>query len=302
MSNAESVWNIPEPLSKVDVRVDEDTVITLRRHGNPEGRRLVLTHGNGLSIDLYYPFWSLLADDFDLIVYDLRNHGWNPVSTLENHNIPTLVNDHDLIMEAIDRNYGQKPKIGVFHSVSGLISLLSPTKGSGFEARILFDPPLCKPGRSYYDFEEATALLVAMTRRRKHLFKTRESFAQVLGFLPNFKRLDPGLYDLFAKTTLRESTVERGYELCCPPEYEAQMIDYAGIYAVLIDFDTMKCPTKVIGADPTLQYSYLPTLDLSDILTVDYDFLPDATHFLQLEEPEQCVDALREFIELNDSL
>ena len=75
------------------------------------------------------------------------------------------------------------------------------------------------------------------------------------------------------------------------------MIDYAGIYAVLIDFGTMKCPTKVIGADPTLQYSYLPTLDLSDIMAVDYDFLPEATHFLQLEEPEQCVDAMREFIE-----
>ena len=302
MANSQAVWKVPEPLSTVDVRVDEDTVITLRRHGNPEGPRLVLTHGNGLAIDLYYPFWSLLADDFDLVVYDLRNHGWNTVSTLENHNIPTLVSDHDLIMEAIDRNFGKKPKIGVFHSVSGLISLLSPTKGSGFEARILFDPPLCKPGRNYFDFEEATALLVEMTRRRTHRFRTRESFSQVLGFLPHFKRVVPGVYDLFAKTTLRESTNQRGYELCCPPEYEAQMIDYAGIYAVLIDFGTMKCPTKVIGADPTLQYSYLPTLDLSDIMTVDYDFLPDATHFLQLEEPEQCVDAMREFIELNLSI
>ena len=302
MANSQAVWKVPEPLSTVDVRVDEDTVITLRRHGNPEGPRLVLTHGNGLAIDLYYPFWSLLADDFDLIVYDLRNHGWNTVSTLENHNIPTLVSDHDLIMEAIDGNFGKRPKIGVFHSVSGLISLLSQTKGSGFEARILFDPPLCKPGRNYFDFEEATALLVEMTRRRTHRFRTRESFSQVLGFLPHFKRVVPGVYDLFAKTTLRESTNQRGYELCCPPEYEAQMIDYAGIYAVLIDFGTMKCPTKVIGADPTLQYSYLPTLDLSDIMTVDYDFLPDATHFLQLEEPEQCVDAMREFIELNLSI
>ena len=299
MANSEAVWNIPEPLSTVGVGVDEDTVITLRRHGNPNGPRLVLTHGNGMAIDLYYPFWSLLADEFDLVVYDLRNHGWNTVSTLENHNIPTLVSDHDLIMEAIDRNFGKKPKIGVFHSVSGLISLLSPTKGSGFEARILFDPPLCKPGRNYFDFEEATALLVALTRRRTHRFNTRESFAQVISFLPHFKRVVPGVYDLFAKTTLRESPGEKGYELCCPPEYEAQMIDYAGIYAVLIDFGTMQCPTKVIGADPTLQYSYLPTLDLSDIMAVDYDFLPEATHFLQLEEPEQCVDAMREFIELN---
>ena len=79
------------------------------------------------------------------------------------------------------------------------------------------------------------------------------------------------------------------------------MIDYAGIYAVPIDFGTMKCPTKVIGAVRTLPYSYLPTLDLSDIMTVDYDFLPEATHFLQLEVPEQCVEAMREFIESSRS-
>lgn len=299
MTNSTAAWDVPKPLSTVDVRVDDDTVITIRRHGNPEGPRLILSHGNGLAIDLYYPFWSLLADDFDLVIYDLRNHGWNTVSAIENHNIPTLVSDHDLIMEAIDRNYGKKPQIGVFHSVSGLISLLSPTKGSGFEARILFDPPLCKPGRSYFDFEEAVERVAAMTRRRTHRFYTRESFSELLGFLPTFERLAPGVHDLFARTTLRGSPGEEGYELCCPREYEAQMVDYAGIYAVLIDFGTMQCPTKVIGADPTLPYSYLPTLDLSDIMTVDYDFLPEATHLLQLEEPEQCVEAMREFVELN---
>ena len=300
MTNSNTVWEVPKPLSTVDVPVDDDTVITLRRHGNPDGPRLVLSHGNGLAIDLYYPFWSLLADEFDLVIYDLRNHGWNAVSTIENHNIPTLVRDHDIVIEAIDRQYGNKPKVGVFHSVSGLITLLSPTKGSGFEARVLFDPPLCKPGRSYFEFEEATARVVAMTRRRTNLFKTRESFSELLGFLPAFDRMDPGVLDLFAIATLRESIGGEGYELRCPREYESQMIDYAGLYAVLIDFGTMKCPTKVIGADPTLPYSYLPTLDLSDIMTVDYDFLPEATHFLQLEEPEQCVDAMREFIESID--
>ncbi len=51
--------------------MDDGTNIVLRRHGNPRGPRLVLCHGNGLATDLYYPFWSLLADECDLIVYDL---------------------------------------------------------------------------------------------------------------------------------------------------------------------------------------------------------------------------------------
>ena len=74
-------------------------------------------------------------------------------------------------------------------------------------------------------------------------------------------------------------------------------MDYATIFAVSVDFDELLCPTKVIGADPTLPYAYLPTFDFSDVVTVDYDFIPDATHFLQLEKPDECVAAMRQFID-----
>ena len=294
---SDTVWDIPDPLSTLDVRVDKDTVITLRRHGNPEGPRLVMSHGNGLAIDLYYPFWSLLTDEFDLIIYDLRNHGWNDVSTVERHNVPTFVDDHDRILEAIDTHYGDKPKIGVFHSVSALVTLLSPNMGSDYSARVLFDPPLCKPGRDLKDFEDAAVRLAGMTRSRTETFGSREDLASILTFVPTWQHVVPGVHELYARTTLRERDSEPGFELRCPREYEAQVVDYASTFAVLVDFDSLVCPTKVIGADPTLPYSYLPTLDLSDVFTVGYDFIPDATHFLQLERPEECAELLREFIE-----
>ena len=67
-------------------------------------------------------------------------------------------------------------------------------------------------------------------------------------------------------------------------------------------FRNTPCPTKVIGSDPTLPYTFLPTIDLGDILTVDYDFVPETTHFLQLEKPEECAEMVREFLEINDLL
>ena len=161
--NPEVVWALPEPVSVHEVQVDAGTRVFLRRHGNPDGPRLVLSHGNGLAIDLYYPFWSLLAGDFDLVVYDLRSHGWNDVSALERHNVPTLVSDHDSILDAVDRHYGEKPQVGVFHSVAALVSLLSPIRGGRYSALVLFDPPLCKPGRSHREFEAA-----CRARRRIH--------------------------------------------------------------------------------------------------------------------------------------
>ena len=301
-TTSETLWEIPEPLSTSDVRVDDDTVITLRRHGNPAGPRLVLSHGSGLAIDLYYPFWSLLLDDFDLVIYDLRNHGWNAVSAREKHNVPTFVSDHDIILEAIDRNYGKKPKIGVYHSIAALTTLLSPTKGSQFSGYVLFDPPLCKRGASYEEFDAAAERLAAMVRRRAHRFRNREQLTEVLSYIPTFQRTVPGFFDLMARTTLRERENGEGYELRCPREFEAQVTEYAAPYAVLVDFATFHCPIKVIGADPTLPYSYLPTLDLSHILTVDYDFLPETTHLLQVEQPEECAAELREFIQRNTEL
>lgn len=292
----EPTWELPEPLSTLDVQVDDDTVIVLRRHGNPDGSRLVMSHGNGLAIDLYYPFWSRLTGEFDLIVYDQRNHGWNELSTLENHNVPTLVADHDAVLEAIDNEYGLKPQVGVFHSVSALVSLLSPVRGVHYSALVLFDPPLCKPGRSHKEFEAAAVRAAGFARNRTEKFRSREQFSDFLPFLPPFQRFVPGAFELMAGTTLRERNGDQGFELRCPAEYEAQMIDYASVFGVAVDFDTLTCPVKVIGADPTLPYSYLPTLDMTDILSVNYDFLPDATHFLQLERPDACAQVMREFL------
>ncbi|MDE2999662.1 MAG: alpha/beta hydrolase [Gemmatimonadota bacterium] len=295
--NSKAVWDIPEPLATFDVPVDDDTRITLRRHGNPGGPRLILSHGNGLAIDLYFPFWSLLLDEFDLIVYDLRNHGWNAVSSIHEHSVPTFVNDHDRILDAIDGNWGKRPKIGVFHSVSALTALLSPVRGGGFSACVLFAPPLCKHGASYEEFDAAAERVAAMTRRRANHFNTKEEFADVLPYLPTFQRVVPGVFELVARTTLRRSRNGQGFELRCPREYEAQIVDYAATFAVLVDFPKFRCPLKVIGADPTLPFSYLPTLDLSDIVTVDYDFLPETTHLLQMEQPAECVEAMREFLD-----
>ena len=276
--------------------MDDDTVIVLRRHGNPDGKRLILSHGNGLAIDLYYPFWSLLTDQFEVIVHDLRNHGWNRVGALERHNMPALASDLDCVLEAVASRYGEKPAVGVFHSVAALSALLSPAKGSGYAGLVLFDPPLCKPGRSYHDFDAVAMRNAAQTRRRTEHFASRREFIELLAIVPMYRQAMLGTLSLIAESILRRRDDGGGYELRCPREYEAQIVEYASIFAVTINFDSFRCPIKVIGADPTLPFSYLPSMDLSHILSVDYDFVPDTTHFLQLEKPEECAASMRDFL------
>ncbi len=296
------VWVVPKPIALHEVIMDDGTRIVLRRHGNPNGQRIVLSHGNGLAIDLYYPFWSLLANEFDLIIYDLRNHGWNTISDQKEHNLPTFVSDHDIVHKEIDVCFGYKPKVGIFHSVSALVALLSPTNGSEFEARILFDPPVCKPDEYPLEYDIATRRVAEMTMRRADWIKNLDEYVDVLNYLPAFNRFVPGALELFTKTTFRKCEGKEGYQLRCPRDYEAQIIYHARSFAVIVDFDNFECPTKVIGADPVLPYAYLPSFDLNNILSVDYDFIPDATHFLQLEKPGTCVKSVLRFLKKQNLL
>ncbi len=273
----------------------------MRRHGNPAGPRLLLCHGNGLAIDLYYPFWSLLVDDFDLFVYDLRNHGWNEVGDRDEHNVPNLVRDQEQVIDAVAAKYGDRPTIGVFHSLSALTTLLSPELSEGrsgtLSAWVLFDPPLYRPGPGDPDYDALADRSAGLTRLRTHRFRHRSDFADLMSYLPLLLRAVPGASDLMARTVLTESPGEDGFELRCPREYEAQIIAYIRTYAFLVDFGNLPCPTKVIGSDPTSTFAYLPTFNLSHIQSIDYDFIPETTHFLQLEKPEECVETMRGYLE-----
>ena len=291
----ETVWQVPEPLSVCEVQLDDETVSTVRRHGNPNAElRLVISHGNGLAIDFYYPFWSLLAEDFDLAIFDIRNHGWNAVGRRQDHNIPTLIHDHDLILESIDGQFGAKPTVGVFHSIATLVALFSFT--DRYSALVLFDPPICKPTGTEDELDDALKRKAEGIRRRGQRFRSLEEFSDLLSYIPACMQMQQGTLELMARTTLRKCPEGQGYVLRCPREYEAQITEYARSFSPLLDLETLTCPTKVIGADPTAQFSYLPTFSLHDILSVDYDFIPDATHFLQMEQPEECVETMRAFL------
>ena len=290
-----TIWEIPEPLSTDSVKVDDGTTIVLRRHGNPAGPRLVLCHGNGLAIDLYYPFWSLLEAGFDLVVHDLRNHGWNEVGALENHRFDAFSRDHDRIFAAIGRLYGEKPTAAVFHSISALAGLHLPSRGSNYSAMVLFAPPLCNRDSRYREFELIAVRTGDMLMRRAPWFRTREELAEIHTCLPYFQRAVPGVFDLVARTTLREAGSGQGYELRCPREYEAKIWYEVSGPAVSVDFGSLQCPTKIVASSPSLDPDR-PDFDCSEAAGVEHGFVPGTTHFLQLEKPQKCAAVMLDFL------
>jgi hypothetical protein len=57
-------FEISAPSMTFDVALKDGARIRMRRHGNPHGVRLLLTHGNGFAADAYYPYWQHLLPRF----------------------------------------------------------------------------------------------------------------------------------------------------------------------------------------------------------------------------------------------
>ena len=288
---------VPEPLATVEIPLGSGLVTTVRRHGNPDGRRILVSHGNGLAADAYFPFWSLLLRDHDVVVYDLRNHGLNPLGDLGCHHMPMMVWDNLRVVRAIDRHFGPKPKVGIYHSVSAAIAVFQAVEESSFAGLVLFDPPVCPPGLP--DARERAIRLTGarMAERaaaRQGAFGHWEDLAETYKNSPVFELVRHDDIDLLAKTTLRRC--EAGFELCCPPAYEAKLFEHMYKWALAIDIFTFDFPLKVIGGDPLAKFSFLPTVSLEEIELLDYDFVPDTTHLLQLEQPAVCAELAIEFL------
>ena len=178
---------IPAPELVFQVSAADGYTLTVRRHGNPNGLRLILSHGNGFAIDAYYPFWSLLVDRFDCFVHDVRNHGWNPVDRDSlRHNVPFFVNDGKRIARDIERRFGPKPTIGVFHSLSTILALHQASTSECFDALVLFDKAAL-PGRLAYSASGVQELAYgARTRKRPSGFESVEACVESLARNPAF--------------------------------------------------------------------------------------------------------------------
>jgi pimeloyl-ACP methyl ester carboxylesterase len=133
---------VPTPLRTIDAVMEDGAMVRVRQHGNPNGPRLALSHGNGLAIDGYLPFWELLRERYELILFDFRNHGQNPTHRLDHHNWPTFIRDLEHIFRLVQEQLGVKRTTGVFHSLSAVTAAMhTQSLGKRWDPLVLFDPP-----------------------------------------------------------------------------------------------------------------------------------------------------------------
>lgn len=301
MDDSFAEFHIPAPGEMLPLVMRDGAPIRLRRYGNPRGTRLVLSHGNGLAINSYAPFWLPLTDQFDVIVFDVRNHGENPRHEPDRHQMDEIVGDFEEIFQAIQAHFGPAPTVGVFHSLSAIASLQHALRqGERWAALALFDPPIYpKDGHPLQaDHNADMTALVQRSNRRAPRYDRPEDFARQLARRPAFARLIPQGTALLARHTLRPGA-DGGWELSNPRELEARIYLAQSDASLWPRMRKLTIPIVLICGDPALPETSPATrvgAAIRDDIGIEYIAIPGTTHFLQLERPQACRDALISFL------
>jgi pimeloyl-ACP methyl ester carboxylesterase len=293
---------VPSPHTTFDVTLDDGAKIRMRRHGNRDGVRLLLSHGNGFAADAYFPYWRHFLERFDLLVFDFRNHGQNVPAVPAHHTYEQLTRDLETVVQAVKAELGERPAAGIFHSMSGRTAMKHALEiGWRWDALVLVDPPNMPPPEhpAFPPMAAFEKRLTAWARsRRRHFASVAELTEEYQQSRATARWVD-GAHDLMARSVLRRSPDGDGYELVCAPENEASIYAQAMTLNLWPDADEFDGPVKLIGCDP--QVKGAPAIAAANLALgreggYDYSFVAHTGHLLQIENPRASADLTMDFL------
>lgn len=291
---------LPAPLAGLDVTGEDGAILRVRRHGDPRGNRLIVSHGNGFAIDGYAGFWSRFLDGFEVIAVDARNHGRNPPADPPGHDYPHLARDLVQVCAAVADEFGAKPTAGVFHSMSAQAAMLATLETGGFlDALVCFDPPNVPPeGPARAAMLDYLDRLTRWASGRCEVFADPGELAAEYAATRSGREWADGTASLMARAVLRRDGDR--WRLACPRELEASMYRQGAPLELWPARSQFPMPLKLIGADPAREHPSPTALSNAALAAAGgfgYAAIPGTSHLLQLERPDACAAAAREFLE-----
>ena len=289
------------PREVFTLSMDDGAKIVIRRGGNPGGVRLFISNGNGFAVDGYRVFWEPLLETFDVVLFDMRNHGRNEPCGADGHHYKQMARDIGTVFHGVDRQLGRKPSVGVFHSMSARAAMKHAVEMEHvWDALLLFDPPNVPPrGHEQYETMRTFELrLVEWAVGRQDNFSSPEDLHETFKTNRAQSRWAPEAREDMAKAILRPDGTGR-YVLTCRRELEASIYLAALTLELWPEAKLFGGPVKLIGADPAAKGTP-PTSAANRALALEggyeYEAVPETGHLLQIERPELCREAMLSFL------
>lgn len=295
--------NVPSPAARFEIAMEDGPKVQVRRHGNPKGTRLLVSHGNGFAVDAYLPFWQRFLADYDVVIFDFRNHGQSDRSPVGRHTYAQLARDLDRIARGVEAELGRRTTVAVMHSFSSRIAMKHAIEiGWRWAGLVLYDPPSVPPPSHpvYAQMEAFENRLVKYAGGRRRTFSAVEELATELKQSRATARWVDGMHDLMARSVLRQDHGAGTWSLVCAPEVET------AIYAEALQLDLWPKaadyggPVKLVGCDPDMPGAPATGLANRALGTengYDYEAVPQTGHLQQIERPDACAAILAAFLE-----
>ncbi|MEB8386726.1 alpha/beta hydrolase [Rhodobacteraceae bacterium KMM 6894] len=284
--------------------MDDGAQIAVRRWSAPKKRRLLVSHGNGMAVDAFYPFAEALFDSFEVIAFDLRSHGNSPRVPHPETPWPRYIADIPQIFEGIEQLFGTCETHGAFHSMASVSTLCAQTfKPSPWASLTLFEPPITPSDDKEIreTFNAVQQIMGARALRRRRTFSDPSVLAASFRRAATFDGVsDSTLGRLAIGSVFRSGeSVDEPWELVLPPEAEASNFSQAtGLTAYWDALVGIRTPIQIVTGDPATHD--LPNLvDIARHMSKSFGYpvskIPNTNHFMQLQEPLLCAEKVRDF-------
>lgn len=280
------------------ITLGDGATVALRRWGAPRAERMVISHGNGMAVEGFRAFGAALEDDFEVIAFDMRNHGDSGPGEVLDDPWPRFLRDIPEIFDAIQQIYGDKPTHGVFHSLSSASTLMAQGQDPRpWRSLTLYEPPVPPVADASLTrrIQALHADLAARTRKRRRHFSGPELLIESLKKSPTFGGIDADTLHRLACAMLWRSDADpqAPWELICDPEMEANIFDAPGAGNYWQDLASVTCPVQVVLGS-AMGHDMPILIQSGTVLARSFGFhgatVEGGGHLMQLQRPERSAE------------
>lgn len=266
-----------------------------------KGPQAHLLHANGFCAGTYAPLIALLSNQLQIVASDARGHGdtsADPGLPIRNWRI--FAEDLKTVIEAVMT----PPVIGIGHSLGAVSTYMAAALYPHlFSAIVLMDPVFLPKGLlramtilKLFGLAGKIPLARGARRRRKFFNGKKHALERFTSGRNIFKRWSPEFIEAYLECGLLEKDTQTAV-LKCDPELEAQIFE-----SIPTDVWTyapkISCPVLVIRGEHSDAFSPKSAAYLNRIAP-DFrlETIPQAGHFVPMEQPHACTDLILKFAE-----
>ena len=253
------------------------------------GPPVLCVHANGYLAALWHPIALALAPQARVLAVDLPGHGdSDPAPDYRWDHLAEYVGG---ALRALDLG----PALLVGHSVGGATSAMCAARYPELVRAMVLADPVTLPEAFYHHPEASASSDLYGAKHRRRSWPSREAMRESLASKAAYARWRPEMLDLYVQEGVRET--DDGVTLKCAPETEAEIYRQTLYYNLWPEIAHADVPAIVLRGLSKEGLSSVTALELSGWLPRAEDRpLPQASHHVPMEYPEEVVRAARDLL------